>query len=137
MIGTIQLPETQGQQQGENQKGCQTWQPSRPERPYSDLHVSNYITAGFRAGVTDLQTGFAYYTGMTAALIFKSLVFILLILIFISLSGGLFFLARDKGGSKRAVYSLTVRVVLSITLFLLLLTGFLTGLIQPHGILPG
>jgi len=74
---------------------------------------------------------------MTAALILKILIFVLMALILVSLSGGLFFLSRDKGGSKRAVYSLTARVVLSITLFLLLITGFLTGLIQPHGLVPG
>jgi len=73
---------------------------------------------------------------MTASFVFKLLIFILLIAIFISLTGGLFFLARDKGKSKRTLYSLTARVTLSVSLFILLLIGYLTGLLQPHGMLP-
>ena len=73
---------------------------------------------------------------MTASLLFKMLIFVLLIAIFISLAGGLFFLARDKGKSKNTIYSLTTRVALSISLFLLLLIGYMTGLLRPHGVLP-
>jgi len=73
---------------------------------------------------------------MTASFLYKLLILFLFICIFISLSGGLFFLAKDKGQSKRTVYSLTARVVLSVTLFILLLIGFVTGLLQPHGIIP-
>lgn len=73
---------------------------------------------------------------MTGAIIFKALVFILIIMILLSLSGGLFFLTRDKGKTRRTMYSLTVRVVLSVSLFILLLFGFWTGLIQPHGLVP-
>jgi succinate dehydrogenase/fumarate reductase cytochrome b subunit len=47
---------------------------------------------------------------MTASFIFKLLLFLVMIAIFISLAGGLFFLARDKGKSKRTIYSLTARV---------------------------
>lgn len=71
---------------------------------------------------------------MTASILFKALVFILLFLIFVSLSGGLFFLVKDKGRTKRTIYSLTARVTLSVSLFVLLLIGYITGLIQPHGI---
>ncbi len=73
---------------------------------------------------------------MTAGLILKLLIFILLVAIFISLAGGLFFLAKDKGKSKRTIYSLTARVTLSVSLFLLLLIGYMTGLLRPHGVLP-
>ena len=73
---------------------------------------------------------------MTVSFLFKILIFILLLAIFISLSGGLFFLAKDKGKSKRTIYSLTVRVVLSVSLFVLLLIGYMTGLLQPHGLVP-
>jgi cytochrome bd-type quinol oxidase subunit 2 len=73
---------------------------------------------------------------MTASLIFKILVFSIIIAIFISLTGGLFFLAKDQGKSRRTMYSLTVRVALSISLFVLLFIGYMMGLIQPHGILP-
>ncbi len=49
---------------------------------------------------------------------------------------GAFFLVSDKGESDRMVKSLTVRIVLSITLFVLLIVGFTTGLIKPHGLAP-
>jgi hypothetical protein len=73
---------------------------------------------------------------MTAGFLFKILIFALLIAILLSLSGGLFFLAKDRGRSRRTIYSLTVRVILSVTLFLLLLTGYVTGLLRPHSLLP-
>jgi hypothetical protein len=73
---------------------------------------------------------------MYGPLIFKSLILILIIAILISLSGGLFFLTRDKGRKYRAVFSLTVRVALSVSLFLVLIIGFLTGQLRPHSALP-
>jgi len=39
---------------------------------------------------------------------------------------------RDAGTVK----ALTVRIALSIALFLLLILGFLTGIIVPHGVAP-
>jgi hypothetical protein len=41
---------------------------------------------------------------------------------------------NDKGESKRMVKALTVRIVLSVALFILLFIGWRQGLIQPHGI---
>jgi cytochrome bd-type quinol oxidase subunit 2 len=73
---------------------------------------------------------------MSNAILFKSLIFILIILILLSLTGGLFFLTKDKGKTNRTVYSLTIRVILSVSLFLLLILGFATGQLQPHGVLP-
>jgi hypothetical protein len=49
--------------------------------------------------------------------------------ILFSLFSALYFLLKDRGTSTRTVKALTVRVVLSITLFVLLLIGFKTGLI--------
>jgi len=73
---------------------------------------------------------------MTGALLFKIVVVLLLIIILGALSSGMFFLVRDKGTTNRTVQSLTVRIALSIALFILLLIGFATGLIKPHGITP-
>lgn len=73
---------------------------------------------------------------MSASLLFKALVVILLLAIFVSLTSGLAFLVRDKGQSERTVRSLTVRIVLSVLLFILLIIGFATGLIAPHGVTP-
>jgi hypothetical protein len=49
--------------------------------------------------------------------------------ILVSLFSALYFLVKDKGQSTRTVKALTIRVVLSIALFALLLLGFKLGLI--------
>jgi len=73
---------------------------------------------------------------MSAPLIFKGIVILLLIAILISLFSGAFFLVSDKGESNRMVKSLTVRIVLSVALFSLLILGYCTDLIKPHGLAP-
>jgi len=67
----------------------------------------------------------------------KIIVVLFLLAIIGSLFSGLFFLMRDKGASERTVKALTIRVSLSVLLFILLMLGFATGLLQPHGALPG
>lgn len=69
-------------------------------------------------------------------LLFKLLVIGMLFAIIASLGTALFTLVRDKGGSQRTVKALTVRVALSVGLFLLLFAGFLAGIIAPHGVYP-
>lgn len=69
-------------------------------------------------------------------LAFKALIFILLALILASLGSGMFFLTRDKGDKNRTVTALTIRIVLSLCLFFVLIFGYYAGLIQPHGITP-
>jgi hypothetical protein len=66
-------------------------------------------------------------------------IIIVLFLFFIigSLFSGLFYLVRDKGTSERTVRALTVRISLSVLLFVLLMLGYATGLLQPHGVIPG
>lgn len=73
---------------------------------------------------------------MSGPAIFKIAIVILLVTILISLASGLVFLIRDKGKSERTVKSLTLRIALSIALFVLLFIGFAAGLIKPHGINP-
>lgn len=73
---------------------------------------------------------------MSAAFIFKIVIILLLVAILISLTFGVAFLVKDKGQSDRMVKSLTVRISLSIVLFILLFIGFKAGLIKPHGIMP-
>jgi len=51
-----------------------------------------------------------------------------------SLGKGLFHLVDDKGDSKKMVNALTVRIALSVALFILLFIAWRQGLIQPHGI---
>ncbi len=64
----------------------------------------------------------------------KTLIIINFLLILISLGSGVFFLAKDDGKSNRVVTSLTIRVTLSITLFILLFAGYYFGNLKPHGI---
>ncbi|HRP95822.1 MAG TPA: twin transmembrane helix small protein [Rhodocyclaceae bacterium] len=52
-----------------------------------------------------------------------------LVLIVASLGSALVFLVRDRGTGTRTARALAVRVGLSITLFVLLMAGFASGLI--------
>ena len=67
-------------------------------------------------------------------MLIKIFVVILFIAILASLGSGLFYLVKDKGKTKRAANALTIRIVISLIAFLLLIIGYFTGLIQPHGI---
>jgi hypothetical protein len=58
----------------------------------------------------------------------RVVVFIFLAFILFSLFSGLYYVWKDKGRSDRAVKALTVRVILSIVLFLMLVIGFQLGL---------
>ena len=58
------------------------------------------------------------------------LVFVAFILF--SLFSALYFLLKDKGNSTRTVKALTIRVVLSIVLFVMLLLAFHFGWIGPR-----
>lgn len=59
----------------------------------------------------------------------KFLVVVLLFLVLISLFSALFFMYRDKGNSRRMVTALTLRIVLSVTIFLILIGSYYFGLI--------
>jgi DUF2909 family protein len=63
-------------------------------------------------------------------------IFVIAILVLIvgSLGSALWFLIRDKGNSTRTVKALTVRISLSIGLFLLLMAGYYFGLIPKTGL---
>ena len=63
---------------------------------------------------------------------FKLVIILMLIGVLGSLFSGLFFLYRDRGGSERTAKALTLRIGLSIALFLLLLAGFRFGLIPGY-----
>ena len=56
---------------------------------------------------------------------------VILVLVFIvgSLASAGYFLIKDKGRGERTVKALTVRVVLSVVLFALLMLGFYFGFI--------
>ncbi len=60
---------------------------------------------------------------------FKIVVVLVLFVIIASLFSALYFLAKDKDGGERTVKALTLRIGLSITLFVLLLLGYYFGFI--------
>ncbi|NKB46908.1 MAG: twin transmembrane helix small protein [Legionellales bacterium] len=64
----------------------------------------------------------------------KFIIIAIMLIILYSLGSGLYYLVRDEGKTKRTVKSLTWRIVLSLSLFFLLLLGYLAGWWQPHGI---
>jgi len=67
----------------------------------------------------------------------KVLIFLVFIGIVGSLASSLFYLVSDKGGdSKRMVRALTVRIGLSLGLFLFLMALVGLGVIKPHGLYP-
>jgi len=72
-----------------------------------------------------LLAGLHYTTAM------KYLVILFLLFIIYSLGAAAYFMLKDRGASERMVRALTVRVALSVTLFLLLMAGihfgFITG----------
>jgi hypothetical protein len=64
----------------------------------------------------------------------KILIVACLLGIVVSLGSGLFHLVNDKSQSNRMINALTVRVVLSVALFVLLFVGWRMGMLQPHGL---
>jgi len=57
----------------------------------------------------------------------RLVVLIFLLCIIASLGSAFYYVLTEKGGSKRALKALTLRVGLSVTLFLVLMLGFHFG----------
>jgi hypothetical protein len=64
----------------------------------------------------------------------KVLIIVCLLAIVASLGSGLFHLVNDKGESKKMVRALTLRIVLSVALFILLFIAWSQGMIEPKGL---
>ena len=64
----------------------------------------------------------------------KIVVIVFLVFIVGSLGSALYYLVRDKGTSDRTVKALTVRISLSIALFVLLMAGYYFGFIPKTGL---
>lgn len=64
----------------------------------------------------------------------KLVVFLVLAAIVVSLGVALYHLATGRGDSGKLVRSLTLRVGLSVALFVLLMLAWRFGLIHPHGL---
>jgi heme/copper-type cytochrome/quinol oxidase subunit 4 len=59
----------------------------------------------------------------------KIVVILLLLAVIASLFSGLYFVYRDKGDSNRVVISLTIRIVLSLLVFAILIGSYFFGLV--------
>ena len=64
----------------------------------------------------------------------RILVVIVLGGIVLSLGSALFHLSHKQGDSAKLVRALTVRIALSLALFVLLMLAWYFGLIEPHGV---
>lgn len=62
-------------------------------------------------------------------MLIKIAIVLVLILIVGSLFSALFFLAKDKGAGERTAKALTIRITLSIVLFICLMLGYMAGII--------
>ncbi len=66
----------------------------------------------------------------------KPVIVVMLFLIIASLAAGMISLIKDGNDSRRTVAFLTVRIALSIMVFLFIGFAFYMDWIRPHGILP-
>jgi hypothetical protein len=64
--------------------------------------------------------------------VYRIVVVAFLVIILSSLASALVFLVKDKGKSDRTVKALTVRISLSLILFLLLMAGHYFGIFPPR-----
>jgi len=58
----------------------------------------------------------------------RYVVMVILLAIVASLGSAVFFMMRDRGGSRRMVKALAIRVGLSVALFVFLMAGYYFGL---------
>jgi hypothetical protein len=64
----------------------------------------------------------------------KIFIVVFLLAIIAALGSGLVFLVRDSGDTRRTVKALTWRISLSLLLIVLLVVGYLSGIVQPHNL---
>ncbi len=64
----------------------------------------------------------------------RILILLLLLAVVVSLFSGLYFVYKDKGNSNRAVISLTIRIALSLLVFVLLIGSYYFGWIPSTGL---
>jgi hypothetical protein len=64
----------------------------------------------------------------------KIVILLLLLAVVVSLFSGLYFVYKDKGQSNRAVISLTIRISLSVLVFVILMVSYYFGWIPQSGL---
>ena len=73
---------------------------------------------------------------METPFLIKAGVVIAMLAILASLGVALVRLIKDRGQTTRTVKALTLRIGISILLFVLLVLGVITGIVVPHGVTP-
>ena len=66
----------------------------------------------------------------------KIFIIVVLLVILYSLGSALYYLVKKDDQPDRVVKALTLRITLSVALFIFLLVGFATGILKPHGLNP-
>jgi len=66
----------------------------------------------------------------------RLLILCVLVAILASLGSALFHLSRKTRDSRKVARDLTIRIALSLALFVLLILAWRRGLIRPHGLAP-
>jgi len=64
----------------------------------------------------------------------KIVILVLLLAVIVSLFSGLYFVYKDKGQTNRAVISLTIRIALSVLVFVILIGSYYFGWIPQSGL---
>ncbi len=64
----------------------------------------------------------------------KIFIIVVMVAILFSLGSGLFFLVKDQGKGNRLLKALTLRIGLSLALFILMIVAFAMGWIHPHSL---
>jgi hypothetical protein len=67
-------------------------------------------------------------------MLIKIVIILFMLVILASLGSALFYLVRNRGDSKQMAKALTLRIGLSLGLFVLLLVAFSFGWITPHAL---
>ena len=64
----------------------------------------------------------------------RIVILVLLLAVVVSLFSGLYFVYKDKSGGNRAVIALTIRICLSILVFVILIGSYYFGWIPERGL---
>jgi len=88
----------------------------------------------FSIQTLNVECGFDKRYPIVPVIVIKTFVVIVLLVIVGSLFSALLFLYKDGGSGTRVAKALTIRISLSISLFLLLMASFWFGWIPPMGL---
>ena len=64
----------------------------------------------------------------------RIVILLLLLVVLASLFSGLYFVYKDKGGTNRAVIALTIRIAVSVLVFVILMGAYYFGWIPERGL---